>query len=299
MSGSAEYLRVQYVPDLFRAEARNVGVIVKRDNEIAARFLGEHEPGGGLDGRTLRGFNAPNAYSEWVKYWRRVIAEKQEGSLLELIGTSGAHYRVIGGGEISDIGEDATADVLNYLYSRLVSEGGFAEAMRAALDEEALEEEAEIQRLDDQVTQDLEQLNILSRDTDRELFVPVPVRRYPSVRGLRAEYRPAYAQINGRVDVIETLDFTSRYRPRTRDHAGWMAYMFNDIRKAHGHESVTTISIVRVVDGLFEEHEELRAADAMLKAESDQVVNWVDEGERHAFLEERRRIALLEAEDYA
>ena len=97
----AEFLRVQYLPDLFRDEPLNVGVVVRKEGELAAKFVGEMEPGE-LDGRKLRSFGNPSVYSQWVRYWRKVLATEGEDALQELVETSGAHFRVVPGGEVTD-----------------------------------------------------------------------------------------------------------------------------------------------------------------------------------------------------
>lgn len=293
MGNAADYLRVQYVPDLFREEPMNVGVVVRCREETVAKFLGESEPGR-LDGRTLRKFNEPSVYRQWVEYWRRILDRDGEGAFREIVETSGDHYRVVRGGEVSDVRDDSATDVANYLYSLLVSEGGFTEAMEPAVETEAEEEEQEVsKKLDEELSDQFEHLNILTNEDEQLELVPHPIRRQPRIRGRKAaDHTPAYVQENGRLDVIESIDFGSRFKERTRDHAGWMAYMFDDIRAGQADEGrgIEAISVIR----WNEEHaeiDEFRYARSLLKAESDQVVNWRDQRQRDEFLESRKEIA--------
>ena len=102
------------------------------------------------------------------------------------------------------------------------------------------------------------------------------------------EYRPAFVQQNGRLYVMETVDFTKLQKKASRDHAGWSACMYRDLRTAHGTD-VEPISIVKVTDA-DQDIDDVRNGLALLKNESN-IVNWLSEPERTEFLEERRRIA--------
>lgn len=280
----AEFLRVQYLPDLFRDEPLNVGVIVRKEGELAAKFVGEMEPGE-LDGRKLRSFGNPSVYSQWVGYWRKVLASEDEDALQELVETSGAHFRVVPGGEVTDVGEDPVGSVADYLYSVLVSPGGFAEAIRAAAEEEGAEESGQ---LEEEISDELVGRNIL--EGAAEVAVPHPVLRRPVIRGEKAsDHRPAYVQrLNGRLDVMEAIDLTGYFRSRIKHHAGWMAYMFEDIRRRR--EGTQTIAILRWSDEAAED-EERRYARSLAEVEATHVVDWTDRLARMAFLEERQRVA--------
>lgn len=285
----AEFLKVQYVPDLLRDEPVNVGVVVRRAGEVAARFLGEVEPGH-LDGRRLKSFASTSAYTQWVTYWRRVLESDLDDPLQELVETSGEHFRVIPGGEVAEIGDDPTGQVLDYLFSLLVS-GGFAEAIRSAAEEAGAVAEASLER---DIETELRRLSILAVG-EAEMLVRYPVVRRPAIPGRQTEqpHRPAYAQFNGRLDVIESIDLTGHGRARVKDHAGWMAYMFEDIREARqsrGEES-RTIAVVRWTEEAAQDEDRLYAR-SLVQAEANEVIDWWNEEERAAFLEERYRIAI-------
>ncbi len=127
----ASYLIVQHVADVFRRESRNVGVFVRHREQIKAKFFGETEPGL-IDARKTRSLPFPAVYEQWVRYWRRILIQRPDRAWDEAKETATGNYRVIDGGSVDRIGDDPIDDVVNYLYSALVSEGGIAEAMGAA-----------------------------------------------------------------------------------------------------------------------------------------------------------------------
>jgi hypothetical protein len=276
---SAQYWVAQYVSDVFRNEPRNVGVLVAVRNDVAARFVGEGEDGA-LDGRRLKNFPYPDVYRQWITYWRRELARGQASSLPQ---NSAANFRVTEGGKVADIGGDGAGAVAAYLYSTLVSDGGLREALA-----ETEAEEPQRVLLDVEVAAALAQAQLLGQDADHAA-VPHPVRKEAPVAGrILAEYKPAFVQQNGRLYVMETVDFTKSQKKISRDHAGWSACMYRDVRAAHG-DAIEPISIVRVTDA-DQDVEDVRNGLALLKNESD-IVNWLNESERIEFLEDRRRVA--------
>jgi hypothetical protein len=275
----AKYWVAQYVQDVFRNEPRNVGVLVAVDNDVAARFIGEAEDGS-VDGRRLKNFPYPDVYRQWITYWRRELAK---GCAPALPQQSSANFRVTEGGTVADIGNDHATAVAAYLYSTLVSDGGIREALS-----ETVIEEPQRALLDVEVANALAQRQLLGID-DHAAPVPHPVRKEVPVAGrILTEYKPAFVQQNGRLYVMETVDFTKSQKKASRDHAGWSACMYRDLRAAHG-EGVETISIVRVTDA-DQDIDDVRNGLALLKNEGN-VVNWLNEPERTNFLEDRRRIA--------
>ncbi|MEW1952788.1 hypothetical protein [Terrabacter sp. NPDC080008] len=66
---------IKTVPDLFRNEPINVGVMVTIDGEVGSRFFAQDERGR-IDGRRLpRTFPPLSTYREWVSYFSRVASE--------------------------------------------------------------------------------------------------------------------------------------------------------------------------------------------------------------------------------
>src|SRR5512140_1749356 len=69
------YLVAKYVPDPFRMEPRNIGVVVWADGQIAARFLGEN----GSEASRIRLPNRLHVsdrrqYEKWIRYWRHQLS---------------------------------------------------------------------------------------------------------------------------------------------------------------------------------------------------------------------------------
>src|ERR1035437_7417771 len=109
---SAEFLIVQHFSDPFRREAKNVGVFVRMNGDTKARFFGEVLPGD-IDGRRIRMLPFPDAYSQWINYWRRILKNRPGTAWDEAKNTAIHHYQVIDGGEVDRIGDDSIDDVLD------------------------------------------------------------------------------------------------------------------------------------------------------------------------------------------
>lgn len=77
------YLIAKYVDDIRRNEPVNVGVVVFGDGHVAARFEGEDDQGR-LDKRRIRKrVSGRDAYVAWVQHWRRLVANRDEESLVQ------------------------------------------------------------------------------------------------------------------------------------------------------------------------------------------------------------------------
>jgi hypothetical protein len=256
-------------------------VFVEFNGQVAARFAGENE-NFQIDGRAIRWLQFPDVYRQWVHYWRsRAVGV----GVAELANVSSANYRLNPGGEVSDIGASSAVDVATYLYSMLVSEGRLREALTDSTNVES-DYSSSPTKLSDEIEGTLVQASLLESD---EAFVAHPVRRSIPVYGkLRVQYKPAFVQQNGRLYVMEAVDFTHVHKNRALDHAGWSAYMFRDIRAAE--PAACTIAVVRVTE---EDQQSEEAANGLtLLRNEGQVVNWLDQRERETFLEERRVVAL-------
>jgi hypothetical protein len=279
---TADFWIAQHIEDLFRNEPRNIGIFVRLNNQIVARFYGE-DSDGDVDGRRIRALPYPDVYKQWIDYWRK---ESAAGGIDPILSSSASNYRVIPGGQVSDIGGDTATDVANYLYSMLVSEGGFQEALATGDHTDAT---AAVQ-LSAEVSAALDQAQLLQRDERTDARVAHPVRRGFQLTGRVASYKPAFTQENGRLYIMETIDFTRPKKAAARDHAGWSAYMFQDLKRATRNSE--PIAIVKITDA-DRDLEEVRGGLAVLANESA-LVNWSDERQRTLFLEERRRIAVGE-----
>ncbi|MCB9654159.1 MAG: hypothetical protein H6729_08535 [Deltaproteobacteria bacterium] len=272
----AKYWIAQHIPDLFRNEPRNVGVVVEAASRRAAVFFGETQDRQ-VDGRKLRGWAYPDVYRQWIEFWRSELEDVGPQGLVE---NSGSHYRVIEGGEIDDANDAPPTDIAAYLYALLISEGGFAEAL--AEPQKEVGDESPAQKLQDELESAFSSLNLLTNSLRH------PIEKSRRLVGVTSiEHQPAFTQENGRLYVMETVDFTMKKRRLSRDHAGLSAYMFKDLRAKDSH--VEPISVVRIEDDDLS-HEDVRYGIAVLKAES-RLVNWLNTEERNDFLEERQAVA--------
>jgi hypothetical protein len=276
----ARYWIAQHVSDPFRNEPRNVGVIVQVGSSVTTRFFGEGNDGV-LDGRSLRhAFQYPDVYKQWIQYWRK---ESLKGPLEKLLEGNAANFRVQFGGEVSDIAGDTSDDVAKYLYAIVVSESGFKAAIHSTEEDESAAQPV----LDVEISNALDAANILGRG-EVDIPVPHPVRKGVHVLGrASATYVPAFVQRNGHLVVMETVDFTRVQRRVSRDHAGWSAYMFHDIRSVD--RTAQPIAVVRMTEQ-DADADEVRNGIAMLHNEGE-VVNWLDPRQREQFLADRRSLA--------
>ena len=273
---NAHYWIAQHVEDLFRGEARNVGVMVAVGDSRCARFFGE-DADRQIDGRRLRGLSYPDVYRQWVEFWREEFGRGNS----DVARLSGSHYRAVNGGDVTDIAGDGCADVANYLYALLVSEGGLREALR--VQEEA--SEPTTAPLESEVLKSFKALDILGENP--AVLVRHPVQRNVRIRGKAIDYSPAFVQDNGHLCVMETVDFTNRQKKASRDHAGWSAYLFKDVTEYNNGTEAIAIVSAREEDL---DNPDVEAGLALLQKES-KVIRWHDSKERALFLEERRAVA--------
>lgn len=268
---SAKYWIAQHVEDLFRKEPRNVGVIIFYEGQTEAKFLGELE-NREMDGRKLKSFKNPEIYKQWVRYWRDTA---KKGDLDELSRFSGKHYRIFEAGEITQVEGDSPGEIINFLYSTLVSEGGYAEAISGS------DTGITSLSLENELITAFQELELLNN------HVKHPIERGSRVQGRTVVHKPSFIQQNGRLYVMETVDFTLSQKTRSRDHAGYAAYMYNDIRQEG--KNIEPISIIRLAEE-DQENEEVAVGLQILQKDS-QVVNWLIDDQRQSFLKDCQRIA--------
>ena len=270
---TARYWIAKHIPDVFRNEPRNIGVIVNVDGQLCAQFVAEREDGS-LDGRALRKFEYADVYRQWVDFWRDEVLS---GSLDYLVQTVSPNFLVHEGGEVQGYETDEAGEVCRFLFTSLVG-SGIAEAFGWE------EVEAAAVLLEQDVSEQLIRFNLIS--TGDNLLVRNPVQRHRPVNGAHAVHTPDFVQTNGHLSAFETVDFTTKQTKRVRDRAGWAAYMFSDIREAH--RDLESYAIVRVPESLSDGS--LEYAHKMLSSEAT-IVNWLDASARGRFLEERARVA--------
>jgi hypothetical protein len=117
------------------------------------------------------------------------------------------------------------------------------------------------------------------------------MRRHPvipnrSVPGQHVTHTPSFSQQNGHLYVFEYIDLSTTKINKTKERAGWMAYMFDDIKGLN--PTAETFSLVRPEkdSGV----EQIDYAKTILRGGS-KIVNWSDDDERGQFLQEREQIA--------
>ena len=133
MSEQTRYVVAKYVPELFRNEPRNVGVIVWTPHgKVDARFWGEN--GGGIDGRKVPDWvKSKVTYKEWVHFWRTCLFQGQlkvkgrsvrssAARFLDVLAQTGdANYILGDGGKIAEEIDAVDLPALtSYLFDLLV-----------------------------------------------------------------------------------------------------------------------------------------------------------------------------------
>jgi predicted RNA-binding protein with RPS1 domain len=120
------FLIAKYVPDVFRNEPRNIGVVLWTPDGVAARFLGEKpDAPGEVDDADIPEFvNSKHAYKQWVRYWRRELgkpAVSQLGDLNSLRTHQPSTYEMTTGGVLSAALASGTRfECLTELFHRFV-----------------------------------------------------------------------------------------------------------------------------------------------------------------------------------
>ena len=269
---TAQYWVARYVPNPFRNEPRNVGVIVCKDNLAVGLFVGERE-NGTLDGRKIVGFANPAVYLQWHKYWKRKIAAK---AIDDIVNATTPNYGVVAGGEVTDVGDDNALTICRFMYDLLVG-GGITEAY------EWTEEKLGVRLVED-IVQEMDRTAILENTS--QLFARYPVRRNQNISGKSVMHTPSFSQRNGRLTVMEYIDLGAGQINKAKERAGWMAYMFRDIKDRD--PSSDAISLIRP-EGDGRSDQIAFARQALLGG--SRIINWFDEQERKSFLEERKLIA--------
>ena len=265
----ANYYLVQHIPNPFRREPKNVGLIVHKGADVAARFLGEIQPGT-IDHRKIKGFESPGLYEQWIEYWRFELRAGMDG-IKSISQNVQGHFRLCPPTEVESVNGDAAQDILSRLYPALVGErqGG------AAL------------RLQDTIAKAFESLKILSEDRG---FAEVrhPVKQNVPVMGTRVPHRPSFIQeYKDDFYVMQAID--SHKPARARMIAGYAAHMYLDLAKSAPDRHVIPISIVRGIDHLNPEAR--REFIEVLSDASSRIVNWDYEPEQKGFLEHATDLA--------
>jgi hypothetical protein len=165
-----------------------------------------------------------------------------------------------------------------FLYTLLVSDEPVMQAFELAVEED------ETKGLGSEISHAFAELHILRDASD--LMVRNPIVRDQAIRGRHVTHKPSFSQQNGLLYVYEAIDFTMKKPKVIRERAGWMAYMYTDIKQAE--QKAETYSIYRPTQE--DASDIVQYAKGMLGGEST-LVNWADENERKTFLNQRQRVA--------
>jgi hypothetical protein len=122
--------------------------------------------------------------------------------------------------------------------------------------------------------------------SDRLFNLRHPVVTNQNILGKHVTHTPSFSQQNGHLYVFEWINLSSSHINKAKERAGWMAYMFEDIRSIN--PTAETYSLVRPEKD--EGVEQIEYAKTILRGDS-KIVNWSDTQERREFLEERVQIA--------
>lgn len=120
-----EWSVVKYIPDLWRNEPVNVGVVVRSGASARLRFFAESEAEPGkVDGRTARKRTPDtDSYKEWVAYFRRKLANGRWEDVLEAQRRRPDFpYVLQPGGSLPESSADTIQIVTDDLYRDLVDD---------------------------------------------------------------------------------------------------------------------------------------------------------------------------------
>jgi hypothetical protein len=270
---SASYWIAKYVEDPFKNETRNIGVIVKMNEFIFSRFVGDRNDGS-FDARKIKSFSHPHIYSQWREYWKKSINPQ---TIDKITANKTVNYYLVEGGEVQDTANDSIFEVTIFLYRLLVG-GGAREAFEW--------EEAEYPEIE--LGLDIENAflsaEILNKNS--QLFSSHPIVRGQSIKGRQVTHKPSFSQKNGVLHIIEHIDMSTTKINKIKERSGWIAYMFKDIKD--NFPDTKAYSIVRSSSG--DGGEQIEYAKSVLSSES-KIVNWMDETERNKFILDRKIIA--------
>jgi hypothetical protein len=273
---------VQHVPNPLRRESRNVGVIVERNGDYDAKFVGETDgKEGQLDKRSTRFFEHPEIYEQWVKYWRRSIS-KGGDVVSRLTKANGGHFNVVEAGFVAGTEDDPITAVCQYTYGLLVSEDGLAEAL--GYPDDGLRGN---DNLKTELHSEFKRLGILGNS--QSLTIANPVRHNVQLAGVGETYAFSFVQAaQDRLRVYEPINLATRQKVIARDHAFWMAAAFDDTKLRH--ENLEAIAIARYRPSDLSD-DAVRSALRKLE-KSANVLDWNSSMTRRKFLGECESLAL-------
>ncbi|MGE0538318.1 MAG: hypothetical protein AB7O68_25370 [Pirellulales bacterium] len=280
--GAARYYLLQHMPDVMRKETLNVGVIVHKGDNRAAQFLGDARVDGSPDGRSLKYISDTRVYRMWVRHWRKALELPtwQEQMLDSRLNS----FQFINGGEVTDTGADSAEEICSYLFSMLVSHGGLAEALGGVAEDEDTVEIA------NDLRGEFRKLRLMRPMADDS--VRHPIYDGFSARGATDWHMLTfYQETRDRGFAIEPLNLATRQRKHARERAGYLSFIFGDLRsgEAERKKPVNNFAVVRVGE---EDRNDPQVQYCLnIAGKNADIVDWNDTRQREAFLKDRERIA--------
>lgn len=267
----ANYFLLQHIPNPFRKEAMNVGLIVSNDREVAAKFYGEKSPGQ-VDRRRVSGLSDPGIYVQWVEYWRYELEQGEKG-IQEIRKSAGANFRLLPACEVNSQNGDTPKDILRRLYPTLVDSKGLRPHGTA---------------LQELIETEFKRLNIYeTKGSKPRLGVNHPVYRRRVIRGQTIPFRPTFVQESAELYLIEAIE--GHNKQRLIEKSIYASGMFKDIAAGMKNRKVVPISIINSSELPAEDN---AADDAMVILRgASAVVDWNMQPEREEFLSQREAIA--------
>lgn len=203
---SSWYL-VKFVPDLFRNEPENIGLIVVSHGDVASRFRGQ-DAAGRVDGRKLpRRFPPVDIYRGWIDYLLRVAERGELDVRLERLSRRIDSIVVERRGSLfGNLAEVSAEDAVRQLYPMLV--------------DEPVEREKDIVAIAESI------VARLAVEVERD--VPVKVVEHGIQRNLRFDYRYR----GHRTALMDRLPLATTGR-RIEREINEMAYRLGAVQKTN------------------------------------------------------------------
>ena len=261
---TGEYWVFKYVEDLARQETRNIGVVLKTDAGVVARFLGERDGGGALDLRTVRGVvrHTPT-YKQWVDYWRHCLQESASADAARdrLLQSLRGNFISSERSTVS-LPDVAPSEAVSYLFHSLVTEFPSPRADEFSL----------AARVDEIIT-----AYALKQSPH---FQEAPVVECRLDAGIVEHVRPHFGWVNGHAVYFQKVSINPlRLEPTQRDvhNAAWI---FEKLRASTDADTKALIKLTGYGDAL--ELAARRQADEyvqLLRRLSTEVIDVDDEGQ--------------------
>lgn len=295
------YAVAKYTPDLFRREPRNIGVFVASETRAAMRFAGERN--GDLDLRLTPDLQEHGAiYAEWHAHWQRTVQRVNSArffpsvfadrAIAAFLADGGDMFSVHTGGTYVPEEDEATCeDVARILYGRLVGASGVEDVDQAP---DAPVVRTNLFRAVKSTFQQRGLIHQVRRGAPADEFTPLIKVNAPVSGSLPEPHRPSFSQLNGKLTVMEDVDFSAYGEDKVREHALATAFMFGDIRQANSAAyDVDLVAIVHYTTAATNEYAQKIGGAALRSVEGTRIVNWEDTFDRERFLNERMAAATL------